>query len=241
MSERILGVVGGTGPESTIDYYRDLIAIWQARAPEESYPRVIINSVNGPRVFAALAAGTLEKVADEIVPALEQLAAAGVGTALVASNAGHLAFEHYAPRSPVPLIHIGDAARDAAIAGGMRRVALIGTRYVVEASMYPDRFRPAGIELVVPTEDELAWIHEIYLAELLPGVLLDTTRARLEEIVQRMRDQDGVDGLLLGGTELALILRDPTCAGVPVLNTARLHAAKGVDWLLGSSGSAERE
>ncbi len=234
MSERILGVVGGTGPESTVDYYRLLVAIWQERAPEPSYPRVIINSLNGPRVFAALAAGTYDKVAVEISPALEELAAAGVGTVLVASNAGHLAFEEYAPHSPVPLIHIADAAREAAIAGGMGRVALIGTRYVVEASMYPDRFRPAGIELVVPNEDELAWIHEIYLAQLVPGILLDTTRARLEAIVQRMRDEDGVDGLLLGGTELALILRDPTCAGVPVLNTSRLHAAAGVDWLMGS-------
>ena len=238
MSERILGIVGGTGPESTIDYYRELVAIWQARSPVESYPRVIINSLDGPRVFAALAARTYDKVAVEIVPALEQLAAAGVGMALVASNAGHLAFEQYAPSSPVPLIHIADAARDAAIAGGMRRVALIGTRYVVEASMYPDRFRPAGIELVVPTEDELAWIHEIYVTELVAGVILDTTRARLEAIVQRMRDEDGVDGLLLGGTELALILRDRTCAGVPVLNTARLHVAAGVEWLLGSPASA---
>ena len=233
MSERILGLVGGTGPESTVDYYRTFIEVWQRRSPVDSYPRVIINSVEARRLFAALEVEAYDRIADQVVEALGQLASAGVGRAMLASNATHLAFEQIAPRSPLPLIHIADVTAAAAAARGLRRLALIGTRYVTQSSMYPDRLRAAGIATVIPTDAEQAWIHERYFNEFVRGVFLDATRDGLAKIVGAMRTRDRVDGVILGGTELALILTEPTCAGVPVLNTARIHVEGGVDWLLG--------
>ena len=85
----------------------------------------------------------------------------------------------------------------------------------------------------VPDEADRAWIGRVYLDELVRGVILDATRDRLVEIAAGMRDRDGIDGLILGGTELALILTEPTCAGLPVLNTAQIHVEAAVDWLLG--------
>ena len=98
--------------------------------------------------------------------------------------------------------------------------------------MYDDHLAGTGIEIVRPTTDEQAFVHEHYLSELVVGRFLDATRERLVRIIGRMRDDDGIDGLILGGTELALILTEPSYAGVPILDTARLHARAAVDRLL---------
>lgn len=229
---RIIGVVGGTGPESTIDYYRRFLATWRRRGPEGTYPRVLINSVEGGGAIRALGQGRFDDVGDVLAEAVDELAAAGVGAALLASNASHLAYDRVESRSPVPLIHIVDVTRAAAEAGGHRRLGLFGTRFVVEAPLYADRFDGSGIEIVAPAEADRAWISEVYLEELVQGVILESTRDRLVTIAAEMRDRDGIDGLILGGTELALILTQPSYAGLPILNTAQIHVEAAVDWLL---------
>jgi aspartate racemase len=230
---RVLGVVGGTGPESTIDYYRAFVATWRRRRPDGSYPRLIINSVEAGAIFRSLSEGRYSDAAVPLRAAVEELAAAGAGAALLASNASHLAYDEVADGALIPLIHIVEVAVVAATSAGHRRLALFGTRMVMEASLYPERFRPVGIEIVLPNASERDFIHEAYFGELVQGVIRDETRERLVAIAAGMRERDGIDGLVLGGTELALILRDPTAGGVPVLNTAPIHVDAGDDWLLG--------
>ena len=229
---RILGVVGGTGPESTIDYYRRFLATWRRRGPDGTYPRLIIDSVEGASVIRALGEGRFDDVAATLGEAVDHLAAAGAGAALLASNASHLAYERIAARSPIPLIHILDVTRAAASAGGHRRLGLFGARFVMESTLYPERFAGSGIEIVVPAEADRAWIGRIYLEELVNGVILDATRDRLVAIASDLRDRERIDGLILGGTELALILTEPSYAGLPILNTAQIHVEAAVDWLL---------
>jgi aspartate racemase len=232
-SERVLGIVGGTGPESTIDYYRSLVATWRRRRPDGTYPRAIINSIEAGRVFQNLAASDFAAVGRDLGPALAQLAAAGCQRALLASNASHLAFDQIDPPSPIPLIHIVDAALDAATEAGYRQVGLLATRFVVESDLYPARFATAGLDVIVPTPAERDAVHEIYFGELVQGIVRDQSRDALTAVVATMRERDGIDAVVLGGTELALILTEPTCAGVPVLNTAQTHVDAAVDWLLG--------
>jgi aspartate racemase len=230
--ERILGIVGGTGPESTADYYRTLIDTWRARGPANTYPRAIINSVEGGEIISLLGSGDHEAVGRLLSTAVLQLAAAGVGTIILASNASHLAFDQVAASSPVPLIHIVDAASAAARQRGHRTLGIFGTRFIMSSGLYPDRFAAAGMRVVAPTAGEQAFIHDAYLGELVRGVFRDDTRDRLVDILAAMRDRDGIDGLILGGTELALILTAATYADVPILNTARIHVEAAVDWLL---------
>lgn len=229
---RILGIVGGTGPESTIDYYRSIVASWRRRRPDGSFPRVIVNSVEGGRIIRLLGAGDFAQVAVELSQAARQLAAAGAGAAMLASNASHLAFDAIEEDASIPLIHIVDAARDAAQAASYRRLGLFATRFVAEASMYPERFATAGITIVKPQPDERAYIHETYLGELVQGIFRDETRDRLVSIIAALRDREAIDGVILGGTELALVLTEPDYAGVPILNTAAIHVEAGVTWLL---------
>jgi aspartate racemase len=230
--ERILGIVGGTGPESTIDYYRSLIRTWRQRRPDGSYPRVIINSIEAGRVFANLGTADYAAVGRDLGPAVAALAAAGCQRALLASNASHLAFELIEPPPAIPLIHIVDAARDAAVSAGYRRLGLIGTRFVMESDLYPARLAPAGLEVVLPTPDEREKVHAIYFGELVDGVIRDESRDALRKVVVAMRQRDGIDAIVLGGTELALIITESTFGGVPVLNTAQVQVDAAVDWLL---------
>jgi aspartate racemase len=237
--QRVLGIVGGTGPESTVDYYRSLIATWRRRRPDGSYPRVIINSIEAGRVFANLGTADYAAVGRDLGPAVAALAAAGCQRAMLASNASHLAFELIDPPSAIPLIHIVDTARDAAVRAGFRRLGLIGTRFVVESALYPGRLTPAGLEVVLPTPDERERVHAIYFGELVDGVIRDESRAVLREVVAAMRERDGIDAIVLGGTELALIITEPAFGGVPVLNTAQVQVDAAVDWLLAAGDDKE--
>ena len=236
-TERVLGIVGGVGPESTIDYYRSLVATWRRLRPDGSYPRVIIDSVEAGTVMRLLGEGDYAAVGRALGAALGELAAAGCGRALIASNATHLGFEHIDPPPSMPMIHIVEAARDAAIVRRHRRLGLIGTRFVMQARLYPDRFEPDGMTIVIPTPGEQDVVHEIYMGELVNGQFRDDSRQRLVEVIAAMRDRDGIDGVILGGTELALTLTEPTYAGVPILNTAQIHVDAAVEWLLGSGES----
>lgn len=230
---RILGIVGGTGPESTVDYYRSVVASWRRRNPDGSHPRVIINSVEAGRIFRWLDEREFSQVAQELTDAVRELAAAGAGAALLASNATHLAFDEVEAAASIPLIHIVDATRDAAQAHGHHRLGILGTRFVMEAAMYPERFNALGMTVVLPRPDEMEYVHDRYFGELVQGSFLDDTRDGLVAIIETMRARDEIDGVILGGTELALILPNASYAGVPILNTVQIHVEAAVDWLLG--------
>ena len=229
---RILGVVGGTGPESTIDYYRRFIDTWRERGPAGTYPRVIVDSVEGGEVVRLLGQGDFARVATIIAAAVDELTHAGAGAALLASNATHLAYEGIRAASTIPLINIVEVTGEAAQRRGLRRVGLIGTRFVMQSDLYPERFGPIGIDVITPQGPEQDEVHQIYMNELLPGVVRDASRERLVSLIDRMRDRDGIEAVVLGGTELALILTEPEYAGVAVLNTAQIHVEAGIDWLL---------
>jgi len=232
---RVLGIVGGTGPESTVDYYRSLVATWRRRRPDGSYPRIVINSIEAGRDFRNLAESDLGAVGRDLGAAVALLVAAGCQRALLASNASYLAFDQIDPPPAIPLIHIVEAARDAAMTAGHQRLGLLGARFVMESDLYPAAFAAAGLAVVAPGPAEQDAVHEIYFGELVQGVFRDQSRDALIAVVATMRERDRIDAVILGGTELALILTEATYAGVAVLNTARIHVDAAVDWLLGSS------
>jgi aspartate racemase len=230
--ERLLGIVGGVGPESTADYYRSIVREYQRRRPDGSYPRLLINSLDAGAVFRPMMAGDGDGVGAFLVAAVHQLAAAGAGVAAIASVTTHMGYDYLEPRSPIPLLSILDAIRDAAIQRGIRRPAVFATRVTTEGAFFAEPLERAGIALVRPDETDRAWIHEMYMSELVRGVFRDESRARLVEIATGLRDRQGIDGLILGGTELPLLVREPTLAGVPVLDPTRIHVDRLVAWLL---------
>lgn len=232
---KTVGIVGGIGPESTVDYYRSIIAGYRERRPDGSYPAILIDSIDMQRMLQ-LAASDLPGLAEYLLAELRRLAGAGADFALLASNTPHIVFEELERRSTIPLVSIVEASCGAARALGLRRLGLLGTRFTMEGRFYPDVFSRAGITLVLPQDDERALVHERYMGELVKGVYSPETRAELLRVVERMKRQDGVEGVVLAGTELPLILRD-TDAGIPLLDTTRIHVAAVVDRLTAPAGT----
>jgi aspartate racemase len=225
-------VVGGLGPESTIDYYRLLIEAYQRRMGAKALPSILINSIDVYRGLEFFDANDLAGLADYLTEAVAALALAGADFAIISANTPHLVFDDVQRRSSLPLISIVEAACADAKVRGMTRVGLLGTRFTMQARFYPEVFSRSGISLAVPNTAEIEFIHDKYIDELLKGVFLPETRARLLEIIARMKDDDRVEGVVLAGTELPLILREGEAAGVPLLDTTKIHVDAAIERLL---------
>jgi len=221
---KTIGIIGGLGPESTIEYYRAMIATYMERKPDDGYPSILINSIDLKKVLSLAGANQRAQLAEYLLTALQQLARAGAEIGLIAANTPHIVFDEVRKSSPIPLISIVEVTRDAAKAQGLSKVALFATTFTVQARFYPEVFSKAGIAIAVPDEEDQAFIHHSYLNELVKGLVREETKAELLAIVDRLKGRDGIQGLILGGTELSLIFRDPTVRGIAVLDTTKIHA-----------------
>jgi aspartate racemase len=229
---KTLGIIGGLGPESTIDYYQRIIALYRERTGDGSYPEFIIKSVNLTKGLDFMEAGDLAGMAAYLLEGIGKLADAGADFALISANTPHIVFDEVASKSPIPLISIVEATSAAVEALGLKRLALFGTRYTMQATFYLKVFLHEGIELLVPEPNDQDYIHDKYMNELVPGKFLPETRAALLAIVDRMRAKSDIDGVILAGTELPLILRDVEHDGVPFLDTTKIHCEAAVAEML---------
>lgn len=220
---KTVGIIGGIGPESTIEYYRLIIAGYRERQTDGSYPTIIINSIDLSRMLGKVMANDLDALTELIVDELQKLARAGADFGLLAANTPHLVFDEVRRQSPIPLISIVEATCEAAQALKLKKIGLFGTRFTMQARFYPDVFSKAEIELVVPEVDDQNYIHEKYMSDLINGIIRPETHANLLKIVARMKERHGIEGLILGGTELPLILRDAEYNGVLFLDTTKIH------------------
>ena len=176
---KTLGIVGGLGPESTLDYYRRTIELYRERQCDGSYPQFIINSVDLKKGLDFMAASDLAGMAAYLLEEIRKLARAGADFGLIAANTPHIVFEDVAPKSPIPLISIVEATCAAAKAQKLKRLALFGTRYTMEATFYPKVASREGIELFVPDPQDQDYVHDKYLNDLVPGKFWPETRAGL--------------------------------------------------------------
>jgi aspartate racemase len=229
---KILGIIGGLGPESTVDYYQKIVALYRERTGDRSYPEFIINSVDLQTGLDFMDADDLAGMADYLLEGIGKLARAGADFGLISANTPHIVFDQLEPRSPIPLISIVEATCAAAKARNLKRLALFGTRYTMQGTFYPKVFSREQIELLVPEPNDQNYIHDKYFTELVPGKFLPETRAGLLAIVDRMKAKNDIDGVILAGTELPLILRDPDHNGVPFLDTTKMHVAAAVAEML---------
>jgi aspartate racemase len=229
---KTLGIVGGLGPESTVDYYQRIIALYRERTGDGTYPEFIINSVDLKTGLDFMDANELTAMADYLLQAIGRLARAGADFGLISANTPHIVFEDVASKSPIPLISIVEATCASAKTQNLKRLALLGTRYTMQASFYPKVFSREGIELLVPSPDDQNYIHEKYFNELVSGKFLPETRAGLLAIVDRMKAKRAIDGVILAGTELPLILRDPDHNGIRFLDTTKIHVEAAVAEML---------
>ena len=229
---KTLGIIGGLGPESTLDYYQRIIALFRERTGNRHYPEFVVVNVDLRKGLDFMDANDLSGMANYLLEGIDKLARAGADFGIISANTPHIVFDEVASQSPIPLISIVEATCAAAKARELKRVSLFGTRYTMQASFYPKVFSREGIELLVPEPNDQNWIHDKYFSELVPGIFLPETRAGLIAIVDRIKAKSDIDGVILAGTELPLILCDPHHNGIPFLDTTKIHVETAVDEML---------
>lgn len=220
---KTVGIVGGLGPESTVDYYRRILKGWEREDPSTA-PPIVIDSLDVRRALR-LVESDRPALIEYLLASLRRLAGAGVDFAVMTANTPHIVFDELVARSPVPLVSIVEVCAEEAQQRGLGRLALLGTRFTMEAPFYPAVCARYGIDVVPPNDEDRAWVHERYVGELLRGEFRDDTRRRFISLVNRLRKAENIDGVILGGTELPLLLPTPVIADVPALDTTALHVA----------------
>lgn len=229
---KLFGLIGGMGPESTIDYYRLIVAEYRARTTDGSYPPVLINSVDLHHVISLVGANELDQLATYLIAEVQRVAHGGASYAALAANTPHIVFDEVQRASSIPLISIVQATRDVATSLGLRSLALLGARFTMQSRFYADVFAPVDIALVTPTPEEQDLIHEKYFGELVNGVFLRETRDAILAITHRVKERENVQGVILAGTELPLLLRDHYTTDLQWLDTTQIHVKTIVDTML---------
>ncbi|HZP63295.1 MAG TPA: amino acid racemase [Terriglobales bacterium] len=229
---KVLGMIGGVGPESTIDYYRLIQAEYRKRKPDGGYPGIIINSVNLQEMIDLLEANDLPALTRRILEEIGKLVRAEADFGLLSSNTPHIVFDDIQKQSPIPLISIVETTCQEAKSLALKKIGLFGSGFTMRARFYPDVFAREGIALVMPNPEEQNYIHRKYMDEFVKGIFRPEVRDELIKIVDRLKGREGIDGLILGGTELPLILRDSDGCGIPFLDTTQIHVNAAVAELL---------
>ena len=231
---KTVGIIGGIAPESTIQYYRLIIQSYRERKRDGSYPSIIINSIDMKKMLDLIAANELANVTEYLVGEVKRLASAGADFGLLASNTPHIVFDAIRQQSPIPLISIVEATCLATRVLELKKVGLFGTRFTMQGGFYSRVLAREKITLVTPNADEQTYIHDKYMSELVNGIFLEETRTRLLAIVERMKKQEAIQGLILGGTELPFVLNtnDMDRQAIPFLDTTKIHAEQAVTRML---------
>jgi aspartate racemase len=229
---KTLGLIGGTTWLSTIEYYRAINEQVNERLGGHHSAKLILYSVD----FAEFQPPAPEDdagwadTAQRFGAAAARLEGAGAEGIVLCANTPHRVAPAIRSHTRIPLVHIAEATAAAVAARGIDRIALLGTRPTMEAGFYPEVLGARQVETLVPDSGDRAWIHASIFSELTKGVFTDATRARYVAIIETLVAR-GARGVILGCSEIPLLLREGDCA-VPTFDTTLLHASAAVDFAL---------
>jgi aspartate racemase len=223
-----IGILGGLGPEATIEYYRLFTELFRKRDPSGAYPQLVIHSMDLQEFFEMAEKREWARIVEWLAEGVDALGRAGADFAVIASNTPHIVFHEVETRVAIPMISIVHETLRVAEDRNFKRLGLFGTKFTMAATFYQDAAAARGIEVFVPGQADQNYIHGKLVEEIGVGTILDETRAGLVEIIGRIKDSHGIEGLILGCTELPLILKNDE-GGVVLLNTTRIHVQSAVD------------
>ncbi len=227
---KTIGMVGGTTWLSTVDYYRLLNEMVNERLGGTHNARCILYSFNFGEIQVLTERRDWPAILELVTRVCRDLTAAGAEGIMLCANTMHLIADDLAKRIEIPIIHIVDATGEAIERQGMKRVGLLGTRYTMEMDFYPSRLATRGIETITPEEADREFIHATIFGELARGELRDDSRRRFIAVIDALAAR-GAQGVVLGCTEIPLLVKQTDCA-LPLFDTTRIHAEAVVRFAL---------
>jgi aspartate racemase len=227
-----IGIIGGIGPESTVDYYKLIINAFHEKQTELGYPEIIIYSANLSSLMKILEAKDWIGLTDWLLGKVISLHKAGAEFAVIGSNTPHIVFDKVSSKSPIPMLSIVEETLKNAQKRGFRKLGLLGTRFTMESDFYKMPFGDNGMTIVVPEKEDRELINHRLFSEIELGIIKDSTREELLSIVKKLIKRHSIDAIILGCTELPLILTKDEF-GISFLNTTAIHAESIVNYCIG--------
>jgi aspartate racemase len=212
-----IGLVGGTGPESTKEYYMGLIH----KCKQFNYPEIIIYSVNMAEIMKLQQAGGWEAASYKLIEVIKRLEKAGAEFGAICANTPHIVFDQVQESVKIPLISIVDATLNKGTEPGVKKPLLLGTKWTMEADFFPEAFKKAGIEIMVPESIDSAMVHRYIFKELERGIFKPDTKKWFLDLIMQYKQQ-GADSVILGCTELPLLISQEDLK-IPALDTTDIH------------------
>jgi aspartate racemase len=212
---RCLGLIGGLGPGATVHYYRELVAAHEKQA---RVPRLLIAHADVHRVYAKVTAKDFDGLAHYLAGLIAQLVAGGAEFTAIVAATPHICADQLVALSPLPLVNMLTAVADAVRARGLKRVALLGTRFTIETRMFGGL---DDVEVVMPKADEIERIHRIY-GDFVAGHGSDAQTEELRKLAQGFVARDGAQAVLIAGTDLSTVFTEGN-AGFPMIDCAGVH------------------
>jgi aspartate racemase len=217
-----IGIVGGLGPESTLDYYRGIIDAFRKREAGLSSPEIVIYSANVTELIEMVEAKQWDTMIQWLAEKVNALHLAGAQFAVIGSNTPYIVFDEVKSRSPIPMLSIVEETCLKAESLGLNKFGLMGTKFTMQSDFFQKPFYAKGMSVIIPKDSEIQLIHYKLMSEIELGIITNETRKALLAIVKRMKDEDSIEALILGCTELPMIL-DKEEYGIPFLNTTAIH------------------
>lgn len=226
-----LGLVGGMGPESTIPYYHDIVYGVQQRLGKDCFPNLTVESVNVFDVLRLCGERKYDELTDYLLRAIRNLAQSGADFAALSANTPHIVFDRLEALSPIPLMSIIESTCREAEKRNLKKIGLMGTIFTMTEDFFKRPFLRRGMAIVVPTDAEMAYVHQKISSELEHGIVKEETLDRFQSILTRMQAEEQIEAIVLGCTELPLLLNDQVTP-VPCLDTMKIHIQDIIDAIL---------
>jgi aspartate racemase len=227
---KTIGLVGGITWYSSLDYYRYFNQLVNERLGGNESAQIILNSINYGTIRKLTEQGDWDGITSIVTGAARKAELAGADCILLGANTMHHIAERVAAAINVPLIHIADATGKAIVAKGLRKVALLGTKYTMQFDFYKNKLALQGIDTIIPDNQGAERVNSFIYEELGKGLFLPGTKQYFLELIHGLV-QDGAEGVILGCTEIPLLIKQADCT-VPVFDTTLLHATAAVDFVL---------
>ena len=223
-----IGLIGGTGPESTLVYYKELNTRINKQLGGKVFPEISIESLDLFKALDYVAKKEYDELTDYIGSRIRNLEEGGADIIALTAATMHVVFDKLKPAVHKPFISIPEAAAEYAVKKGFKKVGLFGTIFTMEQTYLSGAFTANGIEVCTPCKEDRSIVHDHIANELEYGIVKEESRADLIRIIQKMKEEQGIEALILGCTELPLALNDNNCP-VPCLDIMEIHIQKLVE------------
>lgn len=226
-----VGIVGGMGPESTVDYYQSVITKFQEKiGSKEELPEFFINSINMYKMFKLLMNGQTVELINYLTDAVRKLEIVGADFVVMSANTPHIVFEQIQQKVHLPMISIVEETFLKAQELGLEKIGLIGTKFTMENDFFKKPFITDNKEIIVPNELDQQYIHTKIVEELEIGIVNNETKKEFLNIINNMINRDHIQGVILGCTELPMLIKKQDTT-IHLFNTTEIHVNKIVDMI----------